>query len=220
MSNFKGIDIIFSNAFPLKHFTTTKLSGDMKDKNKRDAFLQSKGLNCADLVLANQVHGNNVKIVKYSYRDTFIDNCDGLITDDRNLLLGIFTADCIPVLICSRNGEVKAAIHVGWRGLYAGIIESALGIFKRDFCVNPKDLKVYIGPHIRSCCYKTGLEMEEKFNVKLIGGKLDLSGILCNKLRKYHTNEIFDVNQCTYHNEKLFFSYRRNCCTERLLSVI
>jgi copper oxidase (laccase) domain-containing protein len=62
--------------------------------------------------------------------------------------------------------------------------------------------------------------MESKFNVKLVAGKLDLSAILYDKLQKCGISDIFDINQCTYHNENLFFSYRRDCCAGRLLSVI
>ncbi|MDR1244737.1 MAG: peptidoglycan editing factor PgeF [Endomicrobium sp.] len=214
------MNFIFSANFPYKHFTTTKSAGDMKNKAERDSFLRSMVLNPADLVLANQVHGNNIKVVKRSDQNILIDNCDGLITTDKNLLLGIFTADCVPILISSSDSEVKAAVHVGWKGLYLGIVENAIGVLINDFCISPKSIKVYIGPHIRSCCYKTGSEMEDKFNIKLINGNLDLSAILRTKLENYGVNEIFDVNQCTCHNEQLFFSYRRDCCAYRLLSVI
>ncbi|MDR1434381.1 peptidoglycan editing factor PgeF [Candidatus Endomicrobiellum devescovinae] len=214
------MNFIFSPNFPYKHFTTAKSAGDMKNKAERDSFFRSVNLNPDNLVLANQVHGNNVKIVKSCDKNNFIDNCDGLITDDKNLLLGIFTADCVPILVSCSDGKVKAAVHVGWKGLYLGIVENAIGILINDFCINPKNLKVYIGPHIRSCCYKTGTEMEDKFNIKLANGKLDLSAILRTKLESCGVNEIFDVNQCTCHNEQLFFSYRRDCCADRLLSVI
>lgn len=161
------MNFIFSEKFPCRHFTTIKSAGDMKNKAERNSFFRSLTLNPNDLVLAGQVHGNNVKIVKSVDKNTFIDNCDGLITNDKNLLLGIFTADCMPVLFSVGNGEIKAAVHAGWKGLYAGIIENTIGILKTNFCVNPKDIKIYIGPHIRSCCYETGTEMEDKFNVKL-----------------------------------------------------
>ncbi|MDR1122613.1 MAG: peptidoglycan editing factor PgeF [Endomicrobium sp.] len=214
------MNFIFSVNFPYKHFTTTKSAGDMKNKVERDSLFRSIGLNPENLVLANQVHGSAIKIVKRCDKNTFIDNCDGLITDDKNLLLGIFTADCIPILVSCNNDEVKAVVHVGWKGLYLGIVESVIGILINGFCISSKSLKVYIGPHIRSCCYKTGIEMEDKFNVKLANGKLNLSAIVRAKLESCGVNKIFDVNQCTCHNEQLFFSYRRDCCTDRLLSVI
>jgi YfiH family protein len=214
------MNFIFSANFPYKHFTTTKSAGDMKNKAKRDFLFRSVDLNPEDLILANQVHGNAIKTVKRCDKNTFIDNCDGLITDDKNLLLGIFTADCVPILVSCNNGEVKAVVHVGWKGLYLRIIENVIEILINDFCVSSKNLKVYIGPHIRSCCYKTGSEMENMFNIKLVNGKLNLSAIVRTKLETCGVSEVFDVNQCTCHNEQLFFSYRRDCCTDRLLSVI
>jgi YfiH family protein len=135
-------------------------------------------------------------------------------------MLGIFTADCVPLLMSGRNGEVKAAIHAGWKGLYLGIIEDAVKILNEKFCINPGEIRVYIGPHIRSCCYEVSYEMGNRFNVKLRDNKLNLSGVVSNKLKTLGVNEVFDINHCTFHETDLFFSYRRSKCSERILSVI
>jgi YfiH family protein len=203
-----------------KHFTTTKAAGDMKDKKVRDNFFISINLNPANLVLANQCHGNNVKIVDSSNRNSFVDNCDGLVTNDKDIMLGIFTADCIPLLIFDENSKVKVAVHAGWKSVYRGIIENTFDILQNRFAVKFHEIVVYIGPHIRLCCYKVDNKMEIKFNVKLIDRKLDLSLIVCDKLKKFGVNKIFDVKCCTFHDKSLFFSYRRDCCVERMISVI
>jgi YfiH family protein len=212
--------IISYKNFPYKHLTTTKIVGNMKDKVLRDKFLLSLNLDPSNLILANQMHGNNVKAVNSFNKNTFIAECDGLITADKNTMLGIFTADCVPLLMSIGNGEVKAAIHTGWKGIYLGIIENAVKIFHKDFSIKPEDIKAYIGPHIRSCCYDVDCDMEDKFNVELVNNKLDLSEIVCRELQKLGINEIFDVKHCTFHEEDLFFSHRRNQCAERMLSVI
>jgi len=62
--------------------------------------------------------------------------------------------------------------------------------------------------------------MESRFNAKLNGDRLNLSGIICNKLKKFGINEIFDIKRCTFHEEYSFFSYRRNRCAQRILSAI
>jgi YfiH family protein len=192
----------------------------MKNKVIRTAFLRSLKLNPTNLVVAKQVHGNNVRIVNISNKDTVIDDCDGLITTDKALMLGIYTADCVPVLVSAKNEEFKAAIHVGWRGLYSGIIENTFELLKDKFCAKLKKVKVYIGPHIRSCCYEVDREMESKFSIKLDNNKLDLSEIICNKLGKFGVIDVFDVKLCTFHMENLFFSYRRTKCVERVISMI
>ncbi|MDR3257113.1 MAG: peptidoglycan editing factor PgeF [Endomicrobium sp.] len=211
---------ISEKKFPYKHFTTTKFASNMKDEIVRNSFLSSLKLNPVNLVLANQVHSNNVKIVNAFNKNSFIDNCDGLITTDKDVMLGIFTADCVPLLMSCGNCEFKAAIHAGWKGLFAGIIENTLDILKKDFCIKIEEIKVYIGPHICSRCYEVGYEMENRFNVKPNKNKLNLSEIICNKLKKCGINKIFDIKRCTFHEESSFFSYRRNQCLERMLSII
>jgi YfiH family protein len=192
----------------------------MKDEVVRRSFLFSLKLNPANLVCANQVHGNAVKIVSASDKNTFAGGCDGLITADKEIMLGIFTADCVPLLISAGKRELKAAVHIGWKGLSAGIMENTLEMLKKEFCLRPEEIKIYIGPHIRSCCYEVGCEMESEFNVKLNSNRLDLSEIICNKLKKFGINGVFDIKRCTFHEEDSFFSYRRNRCAERILSVI
>ena len=190
----------------------------MKDKTTRDNFLNSQGLRPNDLVLANQGHSANIKIVGNTDSGNFIDNCDGLISNDKSIMLGVFTADCVPLLIT--NGTIKAAIHAGWKGIYLGIVENTIEIFKNKFSVHVKDIEVYIGPHIRSCCYEVGKNFEDLFNLKLQDNKLDLSRIVFNKLKNLGVVNIFDVNKCTFCKGSHFFSYRQNKTSERMLSLI
>jgi copper oxidase (laccase) domain-containing protein len=113
--------------------------------------LVSLKLNPAKLVCADQIHSSNVKIVGASDKDIFVGDCDGLITADKEIILGIFIADCVPLLMSYRCEELKAVIHIDWKGLSAGIIENSLEILQREFCVRPEEIKVYIGHHIRAC---------------------------------------------------------------------
>jgi YfiH family protein len=191
----------------------------MKDKLVRSAFLDSLKLDPINLVVATQVHSTNVRIVDASNKGAVVDDCDGMITTNKELMLGIYTADCVPLLVSAENEELKAAVHVGWRGLYDGIIENTFELLKDGFCVNLGKVKVFIGPHIRSCCYEVNREVKDKFGTKL-NDKLDLSEIICSKLSKFGITDIFDVKLCTFHMEDLFFSYRRTKCVERIMSVI
>jgi copper oxidase (laccase) domain-containing protein len=76
-----------------------KTASNMKDKSVRKSFLGFLKLNLAKLVCADQIHSNNVKIVNASDRDTFVGGCDGLITADKEIILGIFVVDCVPLLV-------------------------------------------------------------------------------------------------------------------------
>ncbi|MDR0823286.1 MAG: peptidoglycan editing factor PgeF [Endomicrobium sp.] len=212
--------MLYGSNFPLKHFTTTKADGDMKDENKRLRFLISRKINPKTLVLAKQVHGNIIKIVSKADGGSCIDNCDGFITDDKSVHLGIFTADCQPILMTNQTLSVKAAIHSGWKGLASGIIENAIEIFDKKFNIKPQDICAYIAPHIQSCCYEVGAEFEKIFQTPLKDGKLNLSQITKSKMEKLGIESIEISPYCTMHNTELFFSYRRDKTDKRMLTIV
>ena len=89
---------------------------------------------------------------------------DALYTRDPNLLLGILTADCVPVLIADTRTHAVAAFHAGWRGTLARIVERGIGTLRRDFGSRPKDLIAAIGPSIGACCFAVGEEVRDEFN--------------------------------------------------------
>ncbi len=89
---------------------------------------------------------------------------DALYTRDPNLLLGILTADCVPVLVADTRTRAVAAFHAGWRGTLARIVERGIGTLRRDFGSRPKDLIAAIGPSIGACCFAVGEEVRDEFN--------------------------------------------------------
>lgn len=88
---------------------------------------------------------------------------DGLMTSARGLLLGIQTADCIPVLIADRKQRAVAAFHAGWRGTLKRIVENGVGRMRLEFGSKPRDLVAAIGPGIGQCCYAVGEEVRSEF---------------------------------------------------------
>lgn len=109
-----------------------------------------------EIVLTQQTHSANIRIVQS--RDENLENYDALITSERNLTLGIKTADCAP--ICFSDKEKIGIAHVGWRGLCLGLIEKMLMHF------NATDLQIYVGPFLhsfeiqRDFCYD---QLQQKF---------------------------------------------------------
>ena len=89
---------------------------------------------------------------------------DALYTRDPNLLLGILTADCVPVLVADTRTHAIAAFHAGWRGTLARIVERGIGTLRRDFGSRPQDLIAAIGPSIGACCFAVGEEVRDEFN--------------------------------------------------------
>jgi hypothetical protein len=88
---------------------------------------------------------------------------DGLMTDEPGLLLGIQTADCIPVLVADRKRRAVAAFHAGWRGTVKRIVEAGVGRMRLEFGSRPEDMIAAIGPGIGTCCYAVGEEVFSSF---------------------------------------------------------
>jgi hypothetical protein len=88
---------------------------------------------------------------------------DGLMTDEPGLLLGVQTADCIPVLVADRKRRAVAAFHAGWRGTVKRIVEAGIGRMRLQFGSRPEDLVAAIGPGIGACCYAVGEEVLSSF---------------------------------------------------------
>jgi len=88
---------------------------------------------------------------------------DGLMTDEPGVLLGVQTADCIPVLVADRKRKVVAAFHAGWRGTVKRIVEAGVGRMRLEFGCRPEDFIAAIGPGVGACCYAVGDEVLSSF---------------------------------------------------------
>ena len=217
---FKNNIIITENKFETFHLTTTKYCGNMKDINDRSSFCKELGVDCTKIVFANQVHGTSVKKVSKQDCGKTIDLCDGLITNDKDVILCIFTADCMPVFLASRDYSVVAMVHAGWRGLAGGIIESAAIRFLEDFGISPQDIFAYIGPHISKCCYQVGDELKKAFNRPAEEEFFSLSQEAQSQMKKIGIKRLFINTHCTCHEYEMFYSYRREPTDKRMMSLI
>jgi polyphenol oxidase len=88
---------------------------------------------------------------------------DGLITASPGLLLGIQTADCLPILLVDAKRRAVGVFHAGWRGTVKRIVEKGVGEMHRWFGTRPEDIKAAIGPGVGGCCYEVGEEVRTKF---------------------------------------------------------
>jgi|ERR1700733_1320923 len=88
---------------------------------------------------------------------------DGLITAVPGVMLGVGTADCVPVLLADVSKRVVAAFHAGWRGTVASIVEQGVNRMRQEYGSQPKDLVAAVGPSIGACCYSVGEEVRAEF---------------------------------------------------------
>lgn len=133
-------------------------------KNRRLLVEAVSGDPATPLVTLRQIHSSVV--VHGAAPDACRQNPwkgDGLITGEPGLLLGVQTADCIPVLVADRKRRVVAAFHAGWRGTVKRIVESGVGRMRLEFGCRPEDLTAAIGPGVGACCYAVGEEVLSSF---------------------------------------------------------
>ena len=213
-------NIIIEQNFQTFHLTTTKYCGNMKNVYKRDTFCKSIGIDSKKIVFATQVHGTSVKTVSALNCGTFIDCCDGLITKDKDIFLCIFTADCMPIFMASKDYSVVAIVHAGWRGLAGGIIKKTTTKFLEVFSISPKDIVVYIGPHILQCCYQVGADLIQTFNRPLDEHYFSLSFEAQQQFKKLGVKTFYSNNYCTCHENEMFYSYRKEHTDKRIMSLI
>jgi polyphenol oxidase len=158
---------------------------------------------------------------------------DGLLTDAPGILLGIQTADCLPVLIADRKRRAVGAFHAGWRGTLKGIVERGVASMVREFESSPRDLVAAIGPGIGQCCFAVGVEVRDLFAARymyseeLFSGDKGLSLDLAEANRRQlldaglSPDAIVTLNACTSCRTDAFFSYRaERGKTGRLMAVI
>jgi YfiH family protein len=132
-------------------------------ERNRAAFLRELGVGNEPrpLVTLRQVHSDIIRFVDSSPESQLAG--DGLITAMPGLLLGIQTADCLPIILVDPKHRAVGVFHAGWRGTVKRIVEKGVGEMRRRFGSRPRDLKAAIGPGIQGCCYEVGAEVREKF---------------------------------------------------------
>jgi polyphenol oxidase len=138
-------------------------------ENRRRFVAAVGGKKKSELVTVRQFHSGMVRLVERgagslsTAEGKAVLRGDGLMTRERRLLLGVQTADCVPVLVADTRTRAVAAFHAGWRGTLARIVERGVGTMQREFGSRPKDLVAAIGPAIGACCFAVGEEVRFEF---------------------------------------------------------
>lgn len=173
-------------------------------------------------VWLNQVHGR----LTIRADDSTVRTADAAYTRKRGIVCAVMTADCLPILLCARDGRTVGAVHAGWKGLAAGVVESAVE------AMGDRDLLAWLGPAIGSEAFEVGNEVREAFLQnhadfaeafrEAEGGKwlADIYRLGRIALHRLGITEIFGGHWCTYRQTHQFFSYRRNRVTGRMASLI
>jgi len=189
----------------------------------------------SQLIVLRQGHTDNVHVLTVGTPAEFSAEGDGLVTNQPGLLLGVLTADCMPVLLTDVENHVVAAVHAGWRGTAKRIVEKAFGIMQNQFGSRPQHCIAVVGPAIRGCCYEVGEDVVGTFQGKFAyasqlfrtgrEGKRFLDLPSACRFQLLHAgleaSNVFANPSCTSCNLEQFFSHRaERGKTGRMMGVI
>ncbi|PRR84120.1 peptidoglycan editing factor PgeF [Clostridium vincentii] len=208
------IKVVFSTAEEEKNFNRNTDEGCKELNNLKREF------NVDNVVYLKQIHSDKVVVFNGEKENEVIETeGDALITNVGNSIIGVFTADCVPIILVDRNKGVIAAIHSGWKGTYKSITKKTIDKLIKEYKVDHKDIKAYIGPHIRKCCYEVSEELKNNFikekNISedklFLGRNLNMEECILNDLREHGVIEenINSVQLCTHCSKEIkLHSYR------------
>jgi len=190
----------------------------------RETDVESVGLPGAPCWL-NQVHGVDViDVGSYSTPP----NADASVGRHPGDVCVVKTADCLPVLLCTHDGAQVAAVHAGWRGLAAGVIEAAVEAMDAP----PGEMLAWLGPAISQPAFEVGAEVREAFIGRDPAAEAffqanargrwqaDLYGLARLRLAGLGVGRVSGGGLCTYADSDRFYSYRRDGATGRLVSFV
>jgi len=185
-------------------------------------------------VWLDQVHGRaivdvaNVQTIEDRNAPKVTLKADASFSTQAKQICAVLTADCLPVLICNKQGTKVAAAHAGWRGLGKGVIEAAISALNEK----PEDILIWFGPAIGADAFEVGEDVHEYFvqqhaedNIAFKQNRsghylADLVQLARLRLQRMGVKAIYGDQHCTYTEANRFYSYRRDGKTGRQVSLI
>lgn len=203
------------------HVFTTRLGGgpgelDLGDlrAGQLERVRRAAGLADAPLLTVKQVHGSTVLFLGAGEAPPPGAQADGLVSERSDALVGVYVADCVPVLLARADGRRVAAVHAGWRGLVAGVLPRALEL------LGPGARLAAIGPCLSPARFEVGPEVEDAFTRAGLAAAIrprpgaraciDLRAAARAQLAGAGVELVDTSERCTYGEPEEFFSYRRD----------
>lgn len=219
MNNSLGENLIYG--ISEKDDGSMKLFLDSKEANleNRERFFKRNSIDKKNVVSAEIKNSFKIKRVTKKDKDSIAKDCDGLISNSKNIFLSTTVADCVPIFFYDTSRSVIGIAHAGWRGINGGIVNGMLGKFKNEFNSLLKDVKIFIGPSIKECHFEVKEDVAREFleyktaivkkNSKTY---INLSRVIRDQLlsNRISAKNIFISDECTYCEKEKYFSFRRD----------
>ena len=209
---------------------------DKKNVNKnRLIAIKNLNLNTKKLILIKQTHSSKVIRITKNNLDKNIE-ADGVITSLNDVVLGILTADCAPIIIYDDENKFICNLHSGWKGSLNNISQTAIKLFDK-YQIKRKNLTAIVGPCLGVKNYEVDKNFQRMFIKKNIKYTkffryknkkkfyFNLRALINYQLTELGLKKIYNINRDTYSSENLFFSHRRSThkgekTTGRLINLI
>ena len=208
-----------------KHFTLSFSSLPDKEqiRNNRKHLATAMGISVDKLYMPSQVHKTRiVPVTSHTSKDELLET-DALITNEKGICIAVMSADCVPILLYDKKNKAVGAVHSGWRGTVARILEKTLHQMKLQFGTRGEDLIAGIGPSVSQPAYEVGEEViteihrafgkDSELMTSTSNNKANLDLWKANRLQLLEFGvlpsciEISDL--CTVKNNEHFFSARK-----------
>lgn len=176
-------------------------------------------------VWLSQVHGTRCVEAEASARGV---EADASVARTPGVVCAVLSADCLPILLCDEAGCAVGAVHAGWRGLAAGVLEAAVAAM----AIPGERLLAWLGPAIGPTAFEVGDEVRAAFVTDdpaaadaFVAGRpgkwgCDLYALARRRLRARGVERVFGGHFCTFSEAGRFYSYRREGVTGRMASLI
>lgn len=212
----KNFSVVFTNAENGRSFNRNTETGVNELNSLKNQF------SVKDVVYLKQIHSDKILNYKFEDNDFNSNEGDAIITNEREVIIGVFTADCVPTILVDEIKGIAAAIHSGWRGTFESITFKTIKKMESIYGCNTANIKAFIGPHIRKCCYEISEELKDKFlekkktiNSEILFHKrnLNLEACIVEDLINCGVKDenINSLNLCTHCSEEIkLHSYRKS----------
>lgn len=166
------------------------------------------------LAISRQDHGREVRLHRSPVLGLEVSfGYDGHVTSTPGLLLTVTVADCVPVFIVEPRARVVGVLHAGWRGAAEGILGQGLLRLARGWAIQPRDVRIHLGPAICGSCYEVGPEVHEALGRPVPPGPcpVDVRGVLAAQAvdAGVPPGAVTVSSRCTLCDDGEFFSHRR-----------
>jgi hypothetical protein len=168
----------------------------------------------AGIVRVRQIH--SATVVEALQESGAAQEADALISNRAGVLVGVRTADCVPILIADPETHAVAAVHAGWRGSAQSIVTEAVRELVTRYGVRAQNLHAAIGPAVGVCCYEVGPDVARCFSawVPQYGAatgatQIDLAAVNAIQLERAGVHDVWTARECTFCHPERYFSYRR-----------